>query len=127
MSHDKDQIDEDHPQRLMPKQSIFGWKGLGKDPTYQTSLCVGIAIIGWLMLLYALSELGVRDESSRFIFSNEEVGALFYGLCAATVLWGIVSSFFIRYPDSNTRWGARIFVGLLPAFTAGMLVYYTVI
>ena len=102
-------------QRFDRPQGLFGWKGLGKDKSSQTTIATVAAIINWVLVVYTISDLGTKDAAGNFRFTADEITTGYYVLAAVTVAACTVSAMLIRYPDPGSRWGARAFVCALPA------------
>lgn len=96
------------------RESSWGWKGLGKDPTYQTTLFVVLAAVNFFLMLYAFSELGEIDAKGMFRASGE-MPVSFFVLTGVTIVSCGLTAPLIRYPDVATRWSARLFACGLPA------------
>ncbi|MGI9414506.1 MAG: hypothetical protein ACR2PM_12600 [Hyphomicrobiales bacterium] len=102
-------------QRFPRPQGPFGWKGLGRDKTSQTTIATVAAVINWVLVVYTVSQLGAKDDAGNFSFTAEQITTGYYILAAITVAVCSGSAALIRYPDAGSRWGARLFVCALPA------------
>ena len=112
---------KDRDQRFPIEQGPFGWKGFGKDPTNQTTIFIVTALINWLLVLYAFSELIVKD--GRGGFDRILASPLFYLLSGVVILASAVAFWLIRYKETDARWAARFFASILPVLSIAYLIY----
>ena len=97
-------------------------KGLGRENGYMTFICVVIFFENAYFLLEAFSTLGENDENGKFRITAEVIPLEYYLYLVLSLVFGVVSMWFIRYRDHQARWGARVFCSLL---LPGFLLLYT--
>lgn len=92
-------------------------RGLGCERGFQTFICVAILLANVLIVFQAISSLGELDDAGDFRFTAQAIPVEYYLYLALSLGFGLVSMWFIRFPDPQGRWGARVFCSLLlPVF-----------
>lgn len=103
--------------KTSPKQGLFGWKGMRPDSTNDTTITTIITIINIVLLLVMMDN--ILEKKDGIFTLRRDTGDMFFYIKSITAIYvSILSSFFIRYEDSNARWAARIFCCYLPATAA---------
>lgn len=92
-------------------------RGLGRERGFQTLICMAILLVNMLIVLQAISTLGERNELGEFQFTAQIIPREYFVCMILSLLFGLGSMWFIKFPDPQARWGARLFCSLLiPAF-----------
>ena len=102
-----------------------GYYGLARDTSWQMTIFIVIAIVNWILFLYAFSELGSRDTQGAFQLSFKTPPIAFYIFAGGTFISCLGSAFLIRSKDSEVLWSSRFFASGLPAAIIGYFVYST--
>ena len=102
------------PMTIERNQGLFGWKGLGRDRSWDTTIVTCLMIANVFLLLSAFSALP----------SDGPPGMDFYVFVGLTVLVSALGFGLIRYPDKEAKWGARALVAIVPASLALLLAFF---
>lgn len=103
-----------------PTQGLFGIKGLGADRSTRHALLFVILIANGIALIYAFDRI---VEKSGATYATIAPDMAFYGLLALSAVLSGISWFLPRYPDMETRFGARAVTCGLPIGGVCLLLY----
>lgn len=97
-------------------------KGLGREKGWQTAIATVITLVNLVIVFQAVSTLGEQDAAGQFRFTAEVFPPAYFGWLAVSLAFGGLSMWLIRYPEPQSRWGARVFASLL---LPGLLLLFT--